>query len=142
MTWLGLRRAQPEILPSASTQYATRMEPTERPDVGYAMIFPSMTIVKFIAVQMGFYEAFSGAAAKPASRRVCARIARGLNPSCTSSREPPDDEQQSSELRRFYEPQHLFQPSCVPPGEVTCPDWRYERRASWCPGFSLSLLIG
>jgi putative transport protein len=32
--------------------YSTRMAPTERPDVGYAMIFPSMTIVKVIAVQV------------------------------------------------------------------------------------------
>lgn len=32
--------------------YATRMAPTERPDVGYAMIFPSATIVKVIAVQI------------------------------------------------------------------------------------------
>ncbi len=32
--------------------YATRMAPTERPDVAYAMIFPSMTIVKVIAVQI------------------------------------------------------------------------------------------
>jgi putative transport protein len=32
--------------------YSTRMAPTERPDVGYAMIFPSMTIVKVIAVQI------------------------------------------------------------------------------------------
>jgi len=32
--------------------YATRMAPTERPDVGYAMIFPSMTIVKVVAVQI------------------------------------------------------------------------------------------
>jgi hypothetical protein len=29
-----------------------RMAPTERPDIGYAMIFPSMTIVKVIAVQV------------------------------------------------------------------------------------------
>jgi putative transport protein len=28
------------------------MAPTERPDVGYTMIFPSMTIVKVIAVQV------------------------------------------------------------------------------------------
>jgi putative transport protein len=28
------------------------MAPTERPDVAYAMIFPSMTIVKVIAVQI------------------------------------------------------------------------------------------
>lgn len=32
--------------------YASRMAPTERPDVGYAMIFPSATIVKVIAVQV------------------------------------------------------------------------------------------
>jgi putative transport protein len=32
--------------------YATRMAPTERPDISYAMIFPSMTIVKVIAVQI------------------------------------------------------------------------------------------
>jgi putative transport protein len=32
--------------------YSTRMAPTERPDIGYAMIFPSMTIAKVIAVQI------------------------------------------------------------------------------------------
>lgn len=32
--------------------YSTRMAPTERPDVSYAMIFPSMTILKVIAVQI------------------------------------------------------------------------------------------
>jgi putative transport protein len=32
--------------------YSTRMAPTERPDIGYAMIFPSMTIVKVIGVQV------------------------------------------------------------------------------------------
>jgi putative transport protein len=32
--------------------YASRMAPTERPDIGYAMIFPSATIVKVIAVQI------------------------------------------------------------------------------------------
>ena len=32
--------------------YSTRMAPTERPDIGYAMIFPSMTIVKVIVVQI------------------------------------------------------------------------------------------
>jgi putative transport protein len=32
--------------------YSTRMAPTERPDIGYAMIFPSMTIAKVIAVQV------------------------------------------------------------------------------------------
>jgi putative transport protein len=32
--------------------YSTHMAPTERPDIGYAMIFPSMTILKVIAVQI------------------------------------------------------------------------------------------
>jgi putative transport protein len=32
--------------------YATRMAPTDRPDIAYAMIFPSATIVKVIAVQI------------------------------------------------------------------------------------------
>jgi putative transport protein len=32
--------------------YATRMAPTDRPDIGYAMIFPSATIVKVVAVQI------------------------------------------------------------------------------------------
>src|SRR6201981_996341 len=32
--------------------YSTRMAPTERPDIGYAMIFPSMTIVKVTVVQI------------------------------------------------------------------------------------------
>ena len=32
--------------------YSTRMAPTERPDIGYAMIFPSMTILKVIGVQI------------------------------------------------------------------------------------------
>ncbi len=32
--------------------YSTRMAPTERPDIGYAMIFPSMTLVKVIVVQI------------------------------------------------------------------------------------------
>ena len=32
--------------------YSTRMAPTDRPDIGYAMIFPSMTIVKVITVQI------------------------------------------------------------------------------------------
>ncbi|HET7382637.1 MAG TPA: TrkA C-terminal domain-containing protein, partial [Pseudolabrys sp.] len=32
--------------------YSTKMAPTERPDIGYAMIFPSMTIVKVIAAQV------------------------------------------------------------------------------------------
>ena len=32
--------------------YSTKMAPTERPDIGYAMIFPSMTIVKVICVQI------------------------------------------------------------------------------------------
>lgn len=32
--------------------YSARMAPTERPDIGYAMIFPSATILKVIAVQV------------------------------------------------------------------------------------------
>jgi len=32
--------------------YSTKMAPTERPDIGYAMIFPSMTLVKVIVVQI------------------------------------------------------------------------------------------
>lgn len=32
--------------------YSSKMAPTERPDIGYAMIFPSMTLVKVIAVQI------------------------------------------------------------------------------------------
>jgi putative transport protein len=32
--------------------YSTLMARTERPDVGYAMIFPSMTVVKVIAAQI------------------------------------------------------------------------------------------
>ncbi len=41
--------------------YSTRMAPTERPDIGYAMIFPSMTILKVIAVQIVGLMAASGA---------------------------------------------------------------------------------
>jgi len=41
--------------------YSTRMAPTERPDIGYAMIFPSMTIVKVVAVQIAALVATSGA---------------------------------------------------------------------------------
>jgi putative transport protein len=32
--------------------YATRMAPTDRPDIGYAMIFPSATIIKVVAIQI------------------------------------------------------------------------------------------
>ena len=32
--------------------FSNRMAPTERPDISYAMIFPSMTIVKVVAVQI------------------------------------------------------------------------------------------
>ena len=46
----ALRRARPET--PAILVYSTRMAPTERPDIGYAMIFPSMTIVKVVAVQI------------------------------------------------------------------------------------------
>jgi putative transport protein len=41
--------------------YSTRMARTERPDIGYAMIFPSMTIVKVIAVQIVGLLAAGGA---------------------------------------------------------------------------------
>jgi putative transport protein len=41
--------------------YSTKMAPTERPDIGYAMIFPSMTIVKVIAVQIVGLIAGAGA---------------------------------------------------------------------------------
>jgi putative transport protein len=43
--------------------YSTKMAPTERPDIGYAMIFPSMTIVKVICVQIVGLLAGAGAAA-------------------------------------------------------------------------------
>ena len=43
-------RARPATRPSWSMP--TRMAPTERPDIGYAMIFPSATIVKVVAVQI------------------------------------------------------------------------------------------
>ena len=32
--------------------YANKLAPTDRPDIGYAMIFPSMTLVKVIAAQI------------------------------------------------------------------------------------------
>jgi putative transport protein len=32
--------------------FASRTAPTDRPDVGYAMIFPSMTIFKILLVQI------------------------------------------------------------------------------------------
>jgi putative transport protein len=41
--------------------YSTRMAPTERPDIAYAMIFPSMTIVKVIVVQIVGLIVSSGA---------------------------------------------------------------------------------
>ena len=42
--------------------YSTKMAPTERPDIGYAMIFPSMTLVKVIAVQIIGLLTISGSA--------------------------------------------------------------------------------
>jgi putative transport protein len=33
-------------------EYANKVAPTERPDVGYAMIFPSMTILKILFVNI------------------------------------------------------------------------------------------
>jgi putative transport protein len=41
--------------------YSTRMAPTDRPDIGYAMIFPSMTMAKVIAVQIVGLVAATGA---------------------------------------------------------------------------------
>jgi putative transport protein len=41
--------------------YSTKMAPTERPDIGYAMIFPSMTLVKVIAAQIVGLLAVGGA---------------------------------------------------------------------------------
>jgi len=41
--------------------YSTKMAPTERPDIGYAMIFPSMTLVKVIAAQVVGLLATGGA---------------------------------------------------------------------------------
>jgi putative transport protein len=32
--------------------FANRVAPTDRPDIGYSMIFPSMTIVKILFVQI------------------------------------------------------------------------------------------
>jgi putative transport protein len=32
--------------------YANKLAPTDRPDVGYAMIFPSMTILKILFVNI------------------------------------------------------------------------------------------
>src|SRR4030095_10272073 len=49
--------------------YSTRMAPTERPDIGYAMIFPSMTIVKVIAVQIVGLLVAAGAAGGGVSRQ-------------------------------------------------------------------------
>jgi putative transport protein len=42
--------------------YSTKMAPTERPDIGYAMIFPSMTLVKVVAVQIVGLLAIGGGA--------------------------------------------------------------------------------
>jgi putative transport protein len=42
--------------------YSTKMAPTERPDIGYAMIFPSMTLVKVIAAQIVGLLMIGGAA--------------------------------------------------------------------------------
>ena len=40
--------------------YASRMAPTDRTDIGYAMIFPSATIVKVVAVQIVGQMALAG----------------------------------------------------------------------------------
>jgi putative transport protein len=41
--------------------YSTKMAPTERPDIGYAMIFPSATLLKVVAVQIIGIMVASGA---------------------------------------------------------------------------------
>jgi putative transport protein len=33
--------------------YSNRLAPTDRPDLGYAMIFPGMTIIKILFVDIG-----------------------------------------------------------------------------------------
>jgi putative transport protein len=43
--------------------YSTKMAPTDRPDIGYAMIFPSMTLVKVIAAQIVGLLTIGGTAA-------------------------------------------------------------------------------
>jgi uncharacterized transporter YbjL len=45
----------PDITPHrqpAILAFASRTAPTDRPDVGYAMIFPSMTVLKILFVQI------------------------------------------------------------------------------------------
>ena len=37
---------------AAILAFTNKLTPTDRPDIGYAMIFPSATIVKVIAVQI------------------------------------------------------------------------------------------
>ncbi len=39
-------------LNSAFLAFASRTTPTDRPDIGYAMIFPSMTVLKILFVQI------------------------------------------------------------------------------------------
>ena len=68
--------------------YSTKMAPTERPDIGYAMIFPSMTLVKVIAVQIvGLLTLGSRGrvTAYPASRETRAWLNRYPRHSCRSS---------------------------------------------------------
>ena len=43
--------------------YSSKMAPTDRPDIGYAMIFPSMTLVKVIAAQIVGLLTIGGTAA-------------------------------------------------------------------------------
>ena len=62
--------------------YSTRMAPTERPDIGYAMIFPSMTIVKVIAVQIVGLLPATGA------RIVDGRVRFAATPETVGGRSP------------------------------------------------------
>ena len=48
--------------------YSNKLTPTDRPDIGYAMIFPGMTIVKilFVDIVPAFFEApFSRSPIRP-----------------------------------------------------------------------------
>ena len=68
--------------------YSTKMAPTERPDIGYAMIFPSMTIVKVIAVQI---------VGTPCGRR-CWRLTEEVKQQSVSQRARPAS---GNHLRRY-----------------------------------------
>ena len=45
-------RASSPAPPATALAYANKLAPTDRPDVGYAMSFPAMTIVKALFVDI------------------------------------------------------------------------------------------